>query len=257
MTLRRYLVRTVVPLLMTGLVLACGGKTLGGSVRSGEDSGVAATEGGGAAGCVDLEVLPSDLSCGSDQDCTFSRSGNVCNGDCALGCGGTPVNVSAAARYESETSSLTFEGCPCLDPGEPRCLGGQCALCGFGPDQPAGCNVDGGIVTFEDGGIFIVDGGELDMGISDADGGTCVDIELASYDQSCNQPSDCTLIQTGEVCSGQCACGGSPVNVAGQSRYDQATSGIAFGHCGCPAEFPIECRQIGPDAGSTCVVLPP
>ncbi len=225
---------------MTGLAPACGGKTLGGSVKSGEDSGTGATDGGGSA-CVDIKVAPSDLSCRSDQDCTFSRSGDVCNGGCVLGCGDTPVNTLAAARYQSETASLSLDPCPCADLGEARCVGGQCTLCGFGPDQPAGCDDAG--TGINDGGIVSVDGGELDTGISTTDGGTCVDIELSTYDISCNQASDCILIQTGEVCSGQCSCGGLPVSASEQSRYDQATSGIRFGACSCPKEVGPSCFE--------------
>jgi hypothetical protein len=263
-TLCGYPVRIVVPLFMTGLVVACGGKTIVGSVGSGEDSGtVGATDSGigtrateGGAGCLDLEVLPADLSCASDQDCELVRTGEVCDGQCSCG-GYTPVNAAAGARFESETASVTFSedcGCPPSTDEAPRCLDGQCTLC-IG-DQPEGCG-DSGTTTIEDGGIAVVEGGEFDTGISDADGSACVDIDLSTYDQSCNVPTDCILIQTGEVCSGQCSCGGSPVSASEQSRWEEATSGIMFSACNCPAEFPIECRQIGQGVGNTCVVLPP
>jgi hypothetical protein len=253
-TLRGHLAHLVAPFLMTGFVVACGGKILGGNAGPGNDSGTGATDGG--AGCVKIEVLPSDLSCGSDSDCELVRTGEVCDGQCWCS-GYTPVNTAAGARFESEIASLTFsEGCGCpSSTDEARCLGGQCTLCGLGA-QPAGCN-DAGIMTIEDSGMLAIDGGEFDSGISTADGGTCVDIELSTYDQSCNQPSDCILIQTGEVCSGQCSCGGTPVSASEQSRYEQATSGIKFSACPCPAEFPIECGQIGQGVGNTCVVLPP
>lgn len=262
MTLCGYRVHIVVPLVMAGFAVACGGRTLGESgVEPGGDSGVVTDSGigtgatdGGGAGCVDLEVAPSDLSCGSDSDCELVGTGEVCNGQCS--CGDTPVNAAAGARFQSETASLTLEGCPCADPGEARCLGGQCTLCALGSTEPAGCG-DSGTTTIEDGGIVIVDGGEFDTGISDADGGTCVYIDPSTYDQSCNQASDCILIETGVVCSGQCACGGTPVSASEQSSYEQATSGIKFSACPCAAEFPIECRQIGQGVGNTCVVLPP
>jgi hypothetical protein len=86
------------------------------------------------------------------------------------------------------------------------------------------------------------DGGEFDTGISTF-GGTCVDIELSTYDLSCKQASDCILIQTGEVCSGQCSCGGQPVSASEQSRYDQATSGIRFVGCSCPKEVAPSCFE--------------
>jgi len=72
-------------------------------------------------------------------------------------------------------------------------------------------------------------------------GQACVDIVLSTYDQSCNQASDCMTIQAGEVCNGDCACGGSPVNISGQARYDQAVSGIRFEGCPCPASPPPAC----------------
>jgi hypothetical protein len=193
-----------------------------------------------AAPRVDLEVASSDVSCGSDQDCALVRTGEVCDGQCA--CGDTAVNAAAAARFQSDTASLTLEGCPCALPGETRCLGGQCTLCGFGPDQPAGC-ADAGVATLEDGGIEVVDGGVFDTGVSDADGAACVDIELSTYDLSCNSASDCILIQAGEICSGQCSCGSRPVSASEQPRYDQATSGITFGECSCPLELSPSCFE--------------
>jgi hypothetical protein len=244
----------VVPLLLAGLVAglapACGGKTLlGGDGDSTSDSGTEifpSTDGGST--CVDIDVAPSDLACGSDPDCDLVRTGEVCDGQCS--CGDTPVNLGAAARAQSETASLTLEGCPCADPGTARCIGGQCTLCGFGPDAPAGCNEDAGVITIEDAGILIVDASESDSSIS-ADGNTCVDVDLSTYSQSCVLATDCVLIQPGEVCSGDCACSGSPVNASELSRYEQATRGITFGDCPCPAQFPIECR------GNMCVILPP
>jgi len=258
-TLRGYLPPIVVLLLlMSGFASACGGKILGG-VGSEEDSGTgggggAGGGGGGAggAGCIDLEVLPSDLSCGSDSDCELVRTGQVCSGQCS--CGDTPVNATAASRFQSTTASLTLVACPCAFEGESRCLGGQCTLCGFGTNQP-GCNEDGGIATIEDSGIFIADGGDFDTGISTGDGSTCVDIDLSTYDQSCNQASNCILIPTGELCSGQCDCGGSLVNISEQSRFNQATSGIKFAECSCPFEPVPECT-----AGGMCVfpvAIPP
>jgi hypothetical protein len=239
MTLRGSLIRMVTPLLMMGFAPACGGKILGGTVGSGEASGtISATDGGGAS-CVDFEILPSDVSCGSDSDCSFVPTGEVCSGQSL--CGDTaPVNAAAEARFQSETASLNLEACSSTI--QIRCLGGLCTLCGDGPNQPI-CNEDEGITTPSDSGIVIVEGGEFDTGISYVDGGACVDIDLSNYDQSCNQASDCVQIRTGEVCSGQCACGGSPVNVREQSRYDQAIADIMFAGCFCPPEVVPSCFE--------------
>jgi hypothetical protein len=35
-------------------------------------------------------------------------------------------------------------GCFCPTAGTPRCFEHQCALCGFGPNQPPGCSADAG-----------------------------------------------------------------------------------------------------------------
>jgi hypothetical protein len=254
MSLRARLPHAIAALFIVGLAQACGGKTLEGSrggIEPDDDSGITTGSGvesgttDGSAECVDLEVAPSDLSCVSDQDCALSLTGNVCEGQCA--CGDTSVNAAAAARYQSETAALTFEACPCPAQGEPRCLGGQCTLCGFGPNPPAGCD-DTGIITIEDGGIF--DGSEVDSQISDADAGTCVDIDLSTYDSSCNQASDCIVILT-QACSGACACGGLPVNASEQSRYQQEISGITLVLCPCGFETTPQCID------DQCIILDP
>lgn len=68
-----------------------------------------------------------------------------------------------------------------------------------------------------------------------------MDIQLSSYDTSCKQDSDCTTIATGEICSGDCLCGGSPINVSGLPRYDAALASVPLGLCGCPAEAAPRC----------------
>ena len=187
-----------------------------GVAEAGErDSGVKAADSGADTGttdsrskCVDFEPTPSDLACGSDQDCALVRSGEVCKGQCS--CGDTPVNAGAAARFASDTAPLDLASCPCAFPGEARCLAGQCALCGPGSDQPAGC----------------ADAAAPPPG---TDGGMCVNIDLSTYDQSCVLASDCIVILTGQVCSSECNCGGSPVNASEQRRSTRprAESGLA------------------------------
>jgi hypothetical protein len=84
-------------------------------------------------------------------------------------------------------------------------------------------------------------GSAPDSGSGDSDGGTytepdgaiCVDIDLSTYDQSCNQASDCTEIRTGTICTGQCVCGDSPVNASEQSRYAKAIAPITSSGLGC------------------------
>ena len=191
------------------------------------DSGVDAGTTDGGSQCIDFEPAPSDLTCGSDQDCELVRSGAVCIGQCS--CGDTPVNTGASARFASDTAPLKLESCPCAFEGEARCLAGQCTLCAAGSTQPAGC-ADAATTP------------------PATDGGLCVDIDLSTYDQSCVVATDCIVILTGQVCSSECACGGSPVNAAEQARYEEATSGIAFGECACPLEIAPSC------VGNTCVL---
>jgi hypothetical protein len=91
-------------------------------------------------------------------------------------------------------------------------------------------------------------GGAPNSGSSDGgtftepDGAVCVDIDLSTFDRSCNQASDCIDIRTGTVCTGECICGDSLVNVSEQPRYAKAIApitsvGVA---CSCGAS-PPEC----------------
>jgi hypothetical protein len=81
-----------------------------------------------------------------------------------------------------------------------------------------------------DGSTSVTDAGSP---AADADG--CVDIVLSTYDESCQEDSDCIGITAGEVCNGSCDCGGAVINVSGQARYEQAISGIVFADCPCIA----------------------
>jgi len=78
--------------------------------------------------------------------------------------------------------------------------------------------------------------------LTDASTGTCVTIDVTSYTTSCTQNSDCVSIATGTLCDGNCGCtGGAAINVSSQAAYQQAISGLTFGLCPCPAEFPPVC----------------
>jgi hypothetical protein len=77
---------------------------------------------------------------------------------------------------------------------------------------------------------------------------TCVDINPAQFDQTCNQASDCFVITTGTICTGACLCGGSvAINVSGEPRYQAEVSAVATGLCPCPPELPPAC------SGHLCV----
>jgi hypothetical protein len=220
MAFRANLVRVVVPLVLAGFVVACGGRALGESgVAPGDDSGVAtdlgigtgatdssigtgATDGGAA--CLDLEVLPSDLTCGSDSDCELVRAGEVCSGQCSCS-GYTPVNAAAGARFRSEIASLTFSedcGCPASTDEALRCIDGQCTLCTG--DPPAGC----GHAGIGDGGIVTVNGG------GGADTGTDSATESSNDSAgTCNGTDFCACIN---FCVSTCRCGdgGCPLTQA-------------------------------------------
>lgn len=102
------------------------------------------------------------------------------------------------------------------------------------------------ITSTPDSGASSGGGSAIDAGRTKPDSGTsseidaavCVDIETSDYDTSCNQDTDCIVINTGEICSGyNCLCGGSTVNADGQAQYDNAISSVDPGPgpmCGCP-----------------------
>jgi hypothetical protein len=77
------------------------------------------------------------------------------------------------------------------------------------------------------------------------DGGSCVNVDLSSYDQSCERASDCVFIQSGEVCSGQCRCGNSVVNASAEARYRSAIAGVNVKTtaCFCIDRGPPRCVQ--------------
>jgi hypothetical protein len=240
LALRAPLTHIVAALFMAGLAPACGGRTLGGSsgsVEPGDDSTVV-TDGGT---CIDIEVAPSDLSCASDQDCTLTLTGEVCDGQCS--CGDTPVSTTAAARDESETASLRLADCACGFPGVPRCLGGQCTLCD-GADSSTGCD-DAGAITIE-GGTYTVDAGTLkavpcpqnaasgnfptlsqvpDGEPCGPESSTC---EFAAYGASMGDGGDPSSMSFGNINNWECSCknavwdcedfGGAAIEICGDDQ---------------------------------------
>jgi len=75
---------------------------------------------------------------------------------------------------------------------------------------------------------------------ADADGGTCVDLDVNSFDTSCAADTDCIAVAApGVVCSGyNCLCPGSAINADGGAAYEALLSKIKPGpgpQCGCPA----------------------
>jgi hypothetical protein len=171
--------------------------------------------------CIDLIVTPADLACTTDDDCMLGVAGMLCSIPC--GCNSTALNQTAAATFASEISSSNLpppNGCPggCPDFGQPRCLGSQCVLCGFGGNNPPGCNEDAG---------------EPDV-VTTSDAGRCVIVEPTMFDQSCESAADCIPIASGKVCDGECDCDQTAaISVTDEVSYQQAIQGITFSECHC------------------------
>jgi len=78
------------------------------------------TGAGDGAACVDIDAAAYDRSCAADSDCEIVPTGHLCTGSC--GCGGEPIAKRALAKYQSATSSVKLEACPCASPGTARCV---------------------------------------------------------------------------------------------------------------------------------------
>lgn len=99
---------------------------------------------------------------------------------------------------------------------------------------------------------------------AEADGGTCVEIDVTSADTTCASDSDCTSIIAGMVCPKSCDCPGTAVNNGAAAQFAPLTSPFPFTTCSCPYEFSPSCvrgqctlvypgTDSGPEAGSTAV----
>jgi len=224
---------------VASVLFACGGRTDGvghesssssgssggtgsSSGGTGSSSGISSSSSGGSSGsssggipaCVYVDPTTYDQSCNTASDCEYITTGDVCEGFCD--CGGTLVNVDGLARYEQAIAGIVPGQCGC-DPGlPPSCVNHQCVV--EGPD-----------------------GGP-------PDGGTCVFVDTSTYDSSCKVDTDCTLIHSGQICSGECLCGGNAaINVDGEARYQDAIAGLNLLDCPCVAQPPPFC------AGGVCL----
>jgi hypothetical protein len=208
-------------------LVACGGKQVGDEARDGGST----TLPDGAV-CVDIDLSSYDQSCTTDSDCAVVTSGELCANYCP--CGGSTINESQLGRYRAAVADVPTGECGCGLAGPPSCVSGTCQFCSMTPgnDGLPACPSDAGASDASTG----------------SDAGQCVDIDLASYDSSCTKASDCTLIPTGEVCSGSCECGASPINLSGVARFKEATAGITFADCPCISPGPLDC------IGGTCTL---
>jgi hypothetical protein len=233
----------VAPMVALGVLAGCGGKIIGvqgsgGSGGGGPDSGVTVEPDG--AMCVTVDAASYDDTCVQDTDCVFITTGQLCTGSC--GCGDTPINVSGLAGYQAATSSVLTGDCPCPDPGTPRCLTNRCTACGFGPNEPAGC---------EDAGTV-----EVDAMTTSGDAEACVEVTPMQFGAVCGSDSDCILVTTGVICSGACDCSpNTAINQASLPAYQAATASVLTGICNCPAlDAVARCLPEGAHSEAACAV---
>jgi hypothetical protein len=197
------------------------GSSSGGSAASGGASGSSSSGGssgstssGGSAGaggsCVNVDLSSYDQSCNRASDCTYIQSGEVCSGQC--GCGNALINASGEARYQKATSSIDWADCFCPAGPVPQCINHRCITQSSVADAGAG-------------------------------GGSCVNVDLSTYDQSCHADSDCIDVTSGRICTGGCACGGSTINADGEARYQATVAGVQTLACPCPADGIPRCIQ--------------
>jgi hypothetical protein len=222
-------------------LLACSGRTVGtvsGDGGSSSSSGGGSSSGSGGGSCVDIVVSSFDTSCQQDTDCVPITAGEICPGTCP--CGGSAINASDQARYQQTLSSVQTGFCGCPEEPLPRCLQNVCTVCHGAPGDPPACNIE------------TADAGQVDAQV-------CVNIDLSSYDQSCQTTMDCIGITSGRICTGDCACGGSVINVSGEARYQATIAGVMTEACPCVADGVPTCVQnqcilctFGPNAPPGC-----
>lgn len=222
-----------------GLVLvACGHTNLTGSPRSMND-------GGATQDATTTRTMPDvsdaslpDVSVPSaveDWDaCAIADAGAMAP-DGAYGSPGWTCTIPAQAHSIPSCQVVPNEG-----PGSPSCAPTEYGLfCSEEPDASSlGCNLR-----------FIeqapTHAWAYCCACEGTDAGTgCVNVDLSTYDRSCNKDSDCVEITSGRMCPGGCSCGGTAINADGLCRYHQtvaplASSGVV---CNCPADFGACCR---------------
>ena len=92
-----------------------------------------------------------------------------------------------------------------------------------------------------------------------SDGRVCVTLDPLTFNQRCTQDSECTLVTTGQLCTGGCDCGGTAINKSDVAKYNAETAGVQL--LACPCAFPGETRCVhsactlctfGPNAPPGC-----
>jgi hypothetical protein len=90
------------------------------------------------------------------------------------------------------------------------------------------------------GGVSVVDAGPF-----------CRDIDVSTFDTSCQADGDCVIVTTGHICTNSCLCGGSTINQVDYMRWVSETQGLGGELCPCPAFGTPRCIQ------HTCTVCAP
>jgi hypothetical protein len=90
-------------------------------------------------GAVCIDVAPSDYdrSCQADGDCVLMTAGTFCANGPRCFCADATINARDQARYAARWADVqalladsTGPVCHCPASGMPRCVAGQCTLCG-------------------------------------------------------------------------------------------------------------------------------
>ncbi len=117
-------------------------------------------------------------------------------------------------------------------------------------------NAGGDAATHDAVGL---DGASGNDGTAAGDGAACVTVDLKSFDTTCKGDGDCTLVSTGTICTGGCACSNSTINKGDAAKYAAATAGVKPNACPCAAAGTPRCVQgtctlctFGPGAPPGC-----
>jgi hypothetical protein len=217
-------------------------------------------------------------TCSAKGECVAKPSGATCGAIAyACACDGTNVEIGCNGLPDGYVSKpFAHDGACATDGGQagPACnTSADCAsheVCGYAVTdgcsatgqcvaeptvQPCvesqGCACDGTTIPVGGCGAGTLPAGYTSKPLAhenactadggSSDGGTCVDVNAASYDTSCTTDGDCTLVRTGDICDGQCSCGDTPISQSDLSKYQAATSGLTLEACPCIFPGTVNC----------------
>lgn len=223
----RLLALPLLSFLAAAAPIACGGlvdepRTGPAMTNSSTDAGIGSGDAGGC-GALASDAPASLAALGVSAMC--ARGIGMSEGTC----GGYTVVVEHAMDTEfawafdatgalvatADTNTVSW-ACTGLAPGQ--IFPGECFQSAFLNTLPSACPTTG-----------VVDAGST----TDA---ACIYIDPSHYDTSCAIDSDCARFPTGNVCSGSCMCGGTPMNKSQQTKWASDIGGIALMACPCAYE---------------------